>query len=49
MSLLFTGFAICSVAGVLKGSAAWFVATVMFATLAIVSEWNEAGEEARRV
>ncbi len=42
MSLLFTGLAICSVAGVLKGSAAWFVVTVMCATLAITAEYNEA-------
>ncbi len=47
MSLLFTGLAICSVAGVLKGSAAWFVATIMFATLAIATEYNE--EMTRRI
>lgn len=41
MSLLYTGLAICSVAGVLKGSAAWFMATIMFATLAITAEYNE--------
>ena len=41
MSLLFTGLAICSVAGVLKGSAAWFAVTVMCATLAITYEINE--------
>ncbi len=41
MSLLFTGLAVCSVAGVLQGSAAWFVVTVMCATLAITYEINE--------
>lgn len=41
MSLLFTGLAVCSVAGVLKGSAAWFIVTVMCATLAITYEINE--------
>ncbi len=41
MSLLFTGLAVCSIAGVLKGSAAWFVVTVMCATLAITYEINE--------
>jgi hypothetical protein len=41
MSLLFKGLAICSVAGVLTGGAAWFAVTVMCATLAITYEINE--------
>jgi len=41
MSLLFTGLAVCSIAGVLKGSIAWFVVTIMCATLAITYEINE--------
>ncbi len=47
MSLLFTALAICTTAGILKGGTVWFVATVMFATIAIVSEYNE--EMARRI
>ena len=42
MSLMFTGLAVCCVAGVLKGTAMWFMATALFGALAI---WAEAQEE----
>lgn len=42
MSLLYTGLTICCIAGVLKESMICFAATFAFATLAIVSEYNEA-------
>ena len=41
MSLLFTGLAVCSIAGVLKGSSLYFAATFVFAALAIVCECTE--------
>lgn len=42
MSLVFTGLAVCCVAGVLKGKATWLMATVLFGALAI---WAEVREE----
>ena len=47
MSLLYTGLTVCCIAGVLKESVICFAATFAFATLAIVSEYNEA--RARRI
>ena len=41
MSLLFTGLTACCIAGVLNESVICFAATFAFATLAIVSEYNE--------
>lgn len=41
MSLVFTGLAVCCIAGVLKGNAVCFAATLVFAALAIVSEISE--------
>ncbi len=41
MSLLFTGLAVCCIAGVLKGSSVCFAATLVFAALAIASEYTE--------
>ena len=47
MSLLFTSLAVCSIAGVLKGSTFCFAATFAFAALAIACECTE--KTARRI
>lgn len=41
MSLLFTGLAVCCVAGVLKGKAMWLAATAVFGALAVMAEIKE--------
>ena len=47
MTLLFTSLAVCSIAGVLKGSSVSFFATFIFAALAIACECTE--KKVRRI